>query len=262
MSASDRMDYGWIPDPPDQNDFLFSSFEPVEPPQYLPKTVDHTQFHSPVVTQADTGSCVGQSIKYAYEFLHRVYLGEREFTGSALYAYYNARYMGGKTKMVDSGAYIRDGIKGVNRWGLCPETLWPFSTAKVNAKPASTCYAEGNKKELRDYLRAVTLHEIKCALYYMYPVVIGFNTYDTIATTESKKTGLVRVPAKGMSRRGGHAVCLVGYDDYNGRIKFKNSWGSSWGEHGYGYLEYDYIPNHSADYWILRPKLGDNQVNS
>ena len=37
---------------------------------------------------------------------------------------------------------------------------------------------------------------------------------------------------------GGHAVAIVGYDD-NGFI-FKNSWGTGWGDKGYGWVSFDY----------------------
>jgi hypothetical protein len=37
---------------------------------------------------------------------------------------------------------------------------------------------------------------------------------------------------------GGHAVLLVGYDEYG--FLAKNSWGESWGDGGYGRINYDY----------------------
>lgn len=40
-----------------------------------------------------------------------------------------------------------------------------------------------------------------------------------------------------VSNYGGHVVTLVGYND-KGFI-FKNSWGTDWGDHGYGYISYD-----------------------
>jgi hypothetical protein len=40
--------------------------------------------------------------------------------------------------------------------------------------------------------------------------------------------------------RGGHAVCIVGYRD-DGRFIVRNSWGTTWGDNGFGYLHPDYI---------------------
>ncbi len=41
----------------------------------------------------------------------------------------------------------------------------------------------------------------------------------------------------------GHAVCLVGYDDNKNAFKFINSWGTSWGIDGYGWISYDFMEN-------------------
>ena len=41
-----------------------------------------------------------------------------------------------------------------------------------------------------------------------------------------------------------HSICLIGYDDVNKRFKFINSWGTSWGVGGYGFISYDLL-------WIL-----------
>ena len=40
--------------------------------------------------------------------------------------------------------------------------------------------------------------------------------------------------------RGGHAICIVGYRT-DGRFIVRNSWGTTWGDKGFGYLHPDYI---------------------
>jgi hypothetical protein len=40
--------------------------------------------------------------------------------------------------------------------------------------------------------------------------------------------------------RGGHAICIVGYRA-DGRFIVRNSWGTAWGDKGFGYLHPDYI---------------------
>lgn len=40
---------------------------------------------------------------------------------------------------------------------------------------------------------------------------------------------------------GGHALCLMGYDDGKRAFKFINSWGTRWGDRGYGWLTYDFV---------------------
>jgi len=51
---------------------------------------------------------------------------------------------------------------------------------------------------------------------------------------------------------GGYPICVVGYDDQKKLLKFESSWGAAWGEHGYGYLSYDYVEKYlSTDNWAL-----------
>ena len=40
--------------------------------------------------------------------------------------------------------------------------------------------------------------------------------------------------------RGGHAICVVGYRT-DGRFIVRNSWGTAWGDQGFGYLHPDFI---------------------
>ena len=63
---------------------------------------------------------------------------------------------------------------------------------------------------------------------------------------------------------GGHAVVAIGYDDEvaienalcdvptEGALLVRNSWGTDWGEGGYGWLPYDYVLGGLAvDWWTL-----------
>ncbi|HVN85018.1 MAG TPA: C1 family peptidase, partial [Candidatus Binatia bacterium] len=59
---------------------------------------------------------------------------------------------------------------------------------------------------------------------------------------------------------GGHAVLAVGYDDSipcaqqtsPGALIIRNSWGETWGDHGYAYLPYDYVRRELAlDFWTI-----------
>jgi hypothetical protein len=44
-----------------------------------------------------------------------------------------------------------------------------------------------------------------------------------------------------------HAICLCGFDDTLQAFKFKNSWGSDWGDNGYGWISYEYVSRYASD---------------
>jgi len=48
-----------------------------------------------------------------------------------------------------------------------------------------------------------------------------------------------------------HAIAVIGYDDSRQRFKFINSWGESYGEHGYGYLTYDFVDQYAIEAAVM-----------
>lgn len=53
--------------------------------------------------------------------------------------------------------------------------------------------------------------------------------------------GLIRYPSPDEDMLGGHAICLIGYSDANECFDLVNSWGTGWGEKGFGRIHYDYF---------------------
>ena len=47
--------------------------------------------------------------------------------------------------------------------------------------------------------------------------------------------GVVKISAN-PKELGGHAICVVAYAGDKKQFKFANSWGSSWGDKGFGYI--------------------------
>jgi C1A family cysteine protease len=84
------------------------------------------------------------------------------------------------------------------------------------------------------------------------PAVAGLTVYQSFTAESVAATGIIQMPKAKESVVGGHAVCFVGYDDKKKILKFLNSWGAAWGDHGYGYLPYDYFREQSSDCWTFR----------
>jgi hypothetical protein len=76
---------------------------------------------------------------------------------------------------------------------------------------------------------------VKKSLAESKPVVIGMNCPDSF----SRARDVWRPPESPGGNYGGHAMCVVGYDDARGAFEVQNSWGTDWGNAGFIWIPYD-----------------------
>jgi len=245
-----RPGYGWVPDLPDQRDVLYSAVRPV--PARLPPSTDLRAGCSPVENQGPLGSCTGNAIAGAVEFLERK--DQVRFVNvSRLFIYYNERAIEHTTKS-DAGAMIRDGIKTAVKQGVCSERKWPYVVSKFTVKPSAACYKEAADHQVTSYQRILTVEEMRACLAQGFPFVFGFTVYESFESQQVAQTGVLQLPQPGERVVGGHAVLAVGYNDSERRFIVRNSWGGTWGMKGYFTMPYDYLANRNLadDLWTIR----------
>ncbi len=244
--------YGWVPDLPDHRDHLYSA-----PARFaagdLPASMSlRDQCPAEIYDQGRLGSCTANAIGCAHEF-GLLKQGLPDFMPSRLFIYYNERAMEGTIES-DSGAMIRDGIKSVNKQGVCREDMWQYDIKRFTEQPPPECYTEALTHVVTSYQRvARELNQLKGCLADGHPFVFGFMVYDSFETEEVATTGTVPMPGTDEQALGGHAVLAVGYDDSTERFIVRNSWGEGWGDSGYFTMPYDYLTNRglASDFWAL-----------
>ncbi len=244
--------YGWKPDLPDQRDFIYKPSKT----QKLPKSVDLRSGCPPVYNQGTLGSCTGNAIAAAIEFGLRKQDQAYSFMPSRLFIYYNERDIEG-TVAIDNGAEIRNGIKVVNKLGVCPESMWDYKNYKstFRKRPTPACYKEALKHQVESYYRLnKELKDLKSCLAEGYPFVFGFTVYKEFEGKEITKTGVLEMPKPNEYKKGGHAVLCVGYDDAKKQFLIRNSWDTDWGQGGYFTMPYEYMlhPNLTEDLWMIK----------
>ncbi|SDC85551.1 C1 family peptidase [Niabella drilacis] len=243
---------GWIPDLPDARDFIYAA--PLKVMQKLPAKMDLRKTCPPVYDQGSLGSCTANALGAAFEFGKKKQR-KKTFRPSRLFLYYNERVLM-HTIQSDSGAYLRDGIKSLNKQGICPETDWPYNEAAFAQKPPAACYKTALKNQVLSYWRIpVNLISVKGCLAEGYPFSFGFSVYESFMTREVADSGIMPLPdiAK-ESLVGGHAVLAVGYSDVKQMVLVRNSWSKKWGIGGYFWMPYAYIANPAfcQDFWTVR----------
>jgi len=243
--------YGWQPDIPDYRDLSYSVTRSLA--SKLPAKVDLTPHCPPVYDQGQLGSCTANAIGAAFQF-NLMKQKAQVFMPSRLFIYYNERVIE-NTINIDNGAQIRNGVKTLNKLGVCNEDDWTYIEAEFAQKPHLQCYKEAINHQALSYQRVQRdLKHLKGCLAEGYPIIFGFTVYDAFEEEKVAKTGVLNMPAKGEKFAGGHAVLAVGYDDASKRFIVRNSWGKKWGKKGYFTMPYDYLLNEnlSDDFWTIR----------
>jgi C1A family cysteine protease len=139
-------------------------------------------------------------------------------------------------------------MKMLLKYGTPPESYWPYKPHQTD-KPGKGAAKAALRYKVKAYARIRTVLEMKRSLVVNGPFLAGVDVYESWFTRKCEKTGLIPMPKKNDQYQGGHAICIVGYDDRKKQFKFKNSWGIVWGDAGYGYLPYDYMKQYCLDAW-------------
>jgi Papain family cysteine protease len=212
----------------------------------LPPSVDY----SPRIRIRDMGqegSSVGQALAAALEFkLATKNIDQRI---SARFIYNAARELEGSLK-TDSGAQLSDGFTVLEKQGAVTEAVWPYQPGKF-AEPAPPTVEKAERFRISAFQQVKGVDGIKRVLNENPPVIAGITVFSEMFGDEVTKTGVVPLPTKASTVMGGHAVVLVGYDDKTQRFKFANSWGTGWGDKGFGYLPYGYVDGERVEAWTF-----------
>jgi C1A family cysteine protease len=260
---------GWLPDPPDHRDCRIRDkvvaktvkanvramakkgqaklFRPDV--RSLNRSADLRELCSPVEDQGAIGSCTAQSVCGLVEFLQRGLYGEH-LDASRIFLYKATRSFLGWTG--DTGAFVRSTIKALKLFGVPPEEYCPYDPSRYDDDLSAFCFAFAANYKAIQYYRLEGLDKLKESLAQGMPFAFGFTCYDSMFTDQSAGTGDIPFPTPDERIQGGHAVMAVGYDDGKGRLIIRNSWGTGWGDGGYGTLPYEFVDQGLAtDFWAL-----------
>jgi C1A family cysteine protease len=241
-------------DPVDSRDWKITRMKAVQAAK-LPTSIDYTSKMSPVGDQGNEGTCVGFAVVDGMKEYQEDLEHPEKLNLSVRYVYEYARELDGEMTY-EEGTYIRSAMQVITDKGVCPEDCWPYFPHIVgNPCPNADSLAEPYQED--GYWRISDIQAMKETLVANGPFVMSVEVYPSFFHHDH---GIIPMPGPDEELEGGHAVCIVGYDDDKQLLKFKNSWGKIWGDWGYGYFTYDYVKQYMWDAWSAKDKLGDYDV--
>ncbi len=227
----------------------------------LPESANLQKYAPSVGDQGQQGSCVAWSSAYgARTILEAARTGQDpnslKFSPSFLY---NQIGLDGC-----DGSYVQKAMEFMTQKGSVPYDQFAYNDKDCSKQPDQQLLNTAQQYKMRganrltvgDRTDQIDLRAIKENLNGGAPVVIGMMVGGSYMQPMMGQD--VWTPTQddyGMQGFGGHAQCVVGYDDkkYGGSFLIMNSWGSQWGSNGFAWVRYTDFKTFVREAYGLEP---------
>jgi hypothetical protein len=209
------------------------------------ESVDLSNFAPSIGDQQQQGSCVAWSSAYAARTIMEASsqgVNPNQVRFSPSFLYNNIGLEGCQ------GSYIENAMQFMQKNGNVPLSQFDYDPNDCSREPSSGLYQQAQQYRIRGYHRLtngntdqISIRAIKEHLNKDAPVVIGMLVGQSfMGGMRGQELWQPDAGDANMRGLGGHAMCLVGYDDrkFGGAFKIMNSWGTQWGKDGYGWVRY------------------------
>ena len=199
----------------------------------LPLVLDLRPDLQPVRNQGNYGTCAAMTAACIKEY--------QEKKDIKLSTYFSPGfiYLNRENKTTE-GMYPRDVMRILSNLGSCEDKLFPYNKFNNKNKITKECLTNASNYKIKGYSTISTIDGLKKALYLYGPCLIAFPVYNyTMKMWKQNKDEIMH---------GGHAMTVVGYNKTSFIIR--NSWGTSWGDNGYTYYDFNEFGAH-WELWTL-----------
>ncbi|MBN1388069.1 MAG: C1 family peptidase [Bacteroidales bacterium] len=230
----------------------------------LPEAVSLMEYCPDRLNQGTQGSCVGWSSAYAA----RTMLHARATGGNPNEVTFSPSYVYNQIALPNcQGTYMQRAMELMHQQGALPFSRFAYDENTCAQKPTNTERAAASAFKTKGFNRLTLSGEdyrpdllaIKQNLVQGAPVVIGMLIGGSfMSDMQGKELWRPTRSDYNMMGFGGHAMCVIGYDDYyhGGAFQVMNSWGEEWGSEGIFWVRYNDFDYFTREAYGLYP-MGD-----
>ena len=232
----------------------------------LPEKVSLEKYAPTRLNQGRQGSCVAWASAYAA----RTILEAQRTGANPNSVRYSPSFMYNQISIDHNtcqGSYIKLAMDNMMDKGAVPFNDFRYDDSDCNRQPSRDLISKASVNKIKGFQRLTDdnqtrVHEmlsIKQNLSKGSPVIIGMMVGGSFMQSMSGKDVWIPTNADYSKRGfGGHAMCVIGYDDYKegGSFQIMNSWGEDWGNKGIAWVRYSDFKEFNVESYGLYP-MGD-----
>lgn len=210
----------------------------------LPESVSLLRFAPDRKNQGKQGSCVAWSSVYAARTIVEAASTGQEGNSTA----YSPAFVYNQIGLEGcEGAYIQNAMEFMTNKGVVAYNDFPYDDQDCSRQPNVAMAKNATQNRMHGFTRltdgerveGINVRAVKEHLAKDAPVVIGMMAGGSFMQAMTGKDLWTPTDEdRSQMGFGGHALCVIGYDDRKQAFQIMNSWGPEWGNNGIAWVRY------------------------
>jgi hypothetical protein len=220
----------------------------VTPPTSLPTSVLLAM--PPVGYQGGEGSCIPFAVAYAARSCEQYYRSNATSYNTSNNIF-SPEFVFNQIQTGCSGSALLDALDLIVGKGVCTWNSMPYSyTNGCALQPSAAQNSEAGSFKISSYSSVFTsdITAMKTMLTNKHPLMMYFANENNF---NNAGPGYIWRSKDASNGFGAHAITICGYDDSKRAYKAINSWGTAWGDAGYIWIDYDFLPTVASKVYVM-----------
>ena len=199
--------------------------------------------------QGGEGSCVAWAVGYSARSAEQYYKTNASSYNNANNVF-SPEFLYNQIKFSSdcgSGSSMQVALDFIAANGICSYQSMPYSgTNGCSLLPTTAQLTEALNYKIGTYSKIINTDKdaIKAMVSQNHPVIVAILADNSFVNA---KAGFIWKTFSGSGNLP-HAITICGYDDSKNAYKIMNSWGTTWGDEGFSWIDYDFFPTKAGTY--------------